>query len=821
MQAAEPLPQSQARRDSGNQPENTGNGLLSELDASRLRSDEVRVSGLRIEVDDAGGHHQEALVKYERNEAIVKPNMNVKVVVFGSGLNKANAMGFSLDPSCQNVALRVEEGGFTGKSNVRAEFAINFPMSENGTYHLCLRRQGEKEFELSDSLQTKITTRTPPKVTYLPLHIQIAIITVLLVLSGLFSGLNLGLMTLNPQELKLIMKSGSKTERRYAEMILPVRKHGNFLLCTLLLGNVCVNSGISILLDDLTGSGYLALIVSSAGIVIFGEIFPQALCVKKGLAVGANTIWLTRIFMILTGVASYPISKILDCILGEEVVSYDRNRLIELIRMSNEDGQLQDELRIAVGAMEMNDKTVSNVMTKIDDVFMLPDTTILSTKTVAEILRMGYTRIPVYSGSRNDVVSLLFVKDLALLNPDGNFTIQTVCNYHQHPLRFVMEDTPLRVMLDEFKKGEYHLAMVQRVITEGDADPRYELVGVVTLEDIVEEILQAEIVDETDAIMDNVNRTRRKGAQARDVSCLIEGEDPSVISVQLQLVTTQFLSANVRAFHQPMISQPVLERLIRQHCHKLNFTHLPDLYDSASAVLPRTSRLYTKGEYTDRFILILEGRALVTIGQDEMKFEAGPWHSFGKEMLEKLVDKMESEEKKTAAGGTNGVTAGGDKEKTDSHHSLTAIGAVEAAGKRKWGFVPDFSVIVREECTYLEITVSAWLLAYKSTLMSRGGTRWVTDSMLRLTDPVPHLVRTDAGGLQRCFTEGTPLNRRVRPASASPTPVNSPDSPCPNDSDLLHPAHNHLAIFPYSPSASPTPSTVTFPETMADHQGIT
>ena len=58
--------------------------------------------------------------------------------------------------------------------------------------------------------------------------------------------------------------------------------------------------------------------------------------------------------------------QILDWILGEEVVSYDRNRLIELIRMSNEDGQLQDELRIAVGAMEMNDKTVANVMTKID-----------------------------------------------------------------------------------------------------------------------------------------------------------------------------------------------------------------------------------------------------------------------------------------------------------------------------------------------------------------------------------------------------------------------------------------------------------------------
>ena len=74
-----------------------------------------------------------------------------------------------------------------------------------------------------------------------------------------------------------IVASGNSTDKEYALAIIPVRQSGNFLLCTLLLGNVAVNAALSILLTALSG-GILAFIISTALIVIFGEIIPQATC---------------------------------------------------------------------------------------------------------------------------------------------------------------------------------------------------------------------------------------------------------------------------------------------------------------------------------------------------------------------------------------------------------------------------------------------------------------------------------------------------------------------------------------------------------------
>ena len=242
-------------------------------------------------------------------------------------------------------------------------------------------------------LWTQIITTTE----LLPIYIVVIFYFVLLMFSALFSGLNLGLMSLDLTELTILKKIGSKHEKEYAKKIYPLRKRGNLLLCTILLGNVLVNSTSTLILGS-----YLEGIAAAAGstilIVIFGEIIPQAACSRHGLAVGAYTRFITYFMMGLTFIVSFPLSKVLDKVLGKEIaIQFSRDKVRELMRQAKDGKNIEEEqYKLISGALDFKNKKVNDAMVPIKDVFSLDINSVLDFDTFKSILHNGYSRIPVF-----------------------------------------------------------------------------------------------------------------------------------------------------------------------------------------------------------------------------------------------------------------------------------------------------------------------------------------------------------------------------------------------------------------------------------------
>jgi len=308
---------------------------------------------------------------------------------------------------------------------------------------------------------------------------------VLVGFSALFSGLTLGFFSLNKDDLERKAELGDKK----AEAVYRLRKNGNLLLCTLLIGNVAVNATLSIYLGSIA-SGLIAGIIATVLIVVFGEIIPQSVFSRYALDLGAKLTWLVKIFIFLLYPFTFPLALILDKILGEEMPTiYSKKELAKLIE-DHEDNKKseidEDEERIIKGALSYSNKTVQDIMTPRTEIFTLDYDKEINGKTIKQIKESGRSRIPIIKKNIDNVVGVLYVKDLI----DGKWDKKTAQSLARKDVIFVDYDKPLDDLLNAFKKTRHHLFVV--------LDEYGGVSGIVTIEDVLEEIIGAEIVDEFD-----------------------------------------------------------------------------------------------------------------------------------------------------------------------------------------------------------------------------------------------------------------------------------------------------------------------------------
>jgi len=351
---------------------------------------------------------------------------------------------------------------------------------------------------------------------------------------------------------------------------------------------------------------------------------PQAACSRHGLEIGANTIWIVKIFIVMLYVVAWPVSVVLDRVLGRDIGTvYSQEELKKLIKIhvenpdaQEESGLNRDDGNLLTGALEYKDKEVRDVMTTLDKVYMVEAHTRLTFQVLMDIYKSGFTRIPVYEIDRQNIVGILFTKDLILIDPDDEIEIAAVLSFHGNReggfVRGVEETTSLDVVFREFKASYLHLLVAYAPQLREDDNTRHGTVhggideredgyapyprlhdhryhapligqeswrrvtGIITLEDVIEAVIKDEIVDETDNYVD-VNRTETAvsalgGANKRfgrrpdptNFLTLFEHkirEHTKLSSAEVSAITA-FLSLNVAEFKKLARFGGVLKKLI-------------------------------------------------------------------------------------------------------------------------------------------------------------------------------------------------------------------------------------------------------------------
>lgn len=316
--------------------------------------------------------------------------------------------------------------------------------------------------------------------------ITFGVTTFLVVMAAIFSGLNISIMSLSLNDLKRKARLGNKD----AKKVLPLRTNAYLTLSSILFANVAVVSMSTLTLES-AFNGLVAGIATTILMVIFGEVVPQVVFVRSALKFCSLFTPLIKLVTFVTYPLSKPLAMALDRFVGrEEITLHTRAELGLLIsehKIADESELDEDEVEIIQSALQLSEKTVKDIMQPIKEVYWLTEDATLDAKTVDEITANGYSRVPIFDKKLTQCRGVLLMKDMVDIDFDEHPV--PVTHFHLHKTRLVGSRTALDTMFRKLGVIRSHLIPIEQ---------NDKIIGIITAEDLIEEIIGHEIADETD-----------------------------------------------------------------------------------------------------------------------------------------------------------------------------------------------------------------------------------------------------------------------------------------------------------------------------------
>jgi putative hemolysin len=409
---------------------------------------------------------------------------------------------------------------------------------------------------------------------------ELAVLLVLLIFSGLFSGSETALVALSMARVEGLVNEG----RRGAAALYQLKKDPSAMLTTILIGNNLVNIAASALATVIATREYgsagpgIAVGVLTLFILVFGEITPKSLATRYSERISLFIAFPLLVFMRMIYPLVWFFSHFTNWVyhltggVGDPTVT--ESELIGMLGYGVREGAIEhDERKIIERVFAFNDLKVRDVMTPKGKMFVL-DGALTVAEAIPIVAQERYSRIPLFEGSSDHLVKVLYMRDLLRASAHGQMEERLVNIAHE--LLFVPQYQVINDLFATFRRRN----RVFSIVVDEYGDVR----GIVTLEDLLEELV-GEIYDESDALpheVDSVSGNEiivQGSTELRDVEDFFDIELPGKPTDTVSLwilnhteyipdegetftineLEVSILKASKRSIEQVNISQPASE----------------------------------------------------------------------------------------------------------------------------------------------------------------------------------------------------------------------------------------------------------------------